>query len=184
MSFLFSNRHCNVGEVKDQMNLMSKNNDQTIEKIVRLMQRDESADAPADSIRWAKNLFRARAVEPKKSLTQKVLAVLQMDLSPTEAAFGERSSASSAARQMLFAAGENGIDLRISKTDKGLNLQGQILGEGFANRTVKIAGEKSSFETQTNELSEFNLTQIPVGRYDLTLQSNENEISIEGLELS
>jgi hypothetical protein len=164
------------------MNLMSENNDRTIEKIIDLMQRDESIDAPADSIQWAKNLFRARIKEPKKSLSQKVLAVLQMDLSPNKAVFGERS-ASSAVRQMLFEAGENSIDLRISKTKKGLNLHGQILGAGFANCTIRIVGEASSPETHANELSEFNFVEIPSGKYDLTLQSNENEIVIEDLLL-
>ena len=165
------------------MNLMSKTDDQTIEKIIRLMQSDESIDAPADSIQWAKNLFRARVAEPKKSFAQKVLAVLQMDLSPNKAVFGERS-ASSATRQMLFAAGENGIDLRISKTKKGLNLHGQILGEGFANCAVKIAGGNASFEVRANELSEFNFAEISSGQYNLILQGGENEITVKGLELS
>lgn len=165
------------------MNLMNKNNDQTIETIVRLMQSDESTDAPADSIRWAKNLFRVRTFEPKKSFAQKVLAVLQMDLSPNKAVFGERS-ASSAARQMLFQAGENSLDLRISNTAKGLNLQGQILGEGFANCAVKITGENAFFEVRANELSEFNFAEISSGRYNLILQSGGDEIVVEDLELS
>ncbi len=164
------------------MNLMSKNNEQTIEKIIRLMQTDESVDAPPDSIRWAKNLFRARAVEPKKSLAQKVLAVLQMDLSPNQAVFGERS-ASSAVRQMFFEAGDNGVDLRISKIAKGFNLQGQIIGAGFANCAVKIVGENASFEARSNDLSEFNFAGISSGQYNLTF-SGEREIVVEGLVLS
>lgn len=164
------------------MNLMSENSNQTIEEIIRLMQRDESADAPADSIQWVKNLFRTRAIVPEKSLTQKVLAVLQMELSPNRAVFGERS-VSSTTRQMLFQAGDNGIDLRISKTKKGLSLQGQILGEGFADCAVKIAGENASFEVRANALNEFNFAEIPSGKYDLILQNDKNEITVEGLEL-
>ena len=160
---------------------MSKNNDETIEKIIRLMQTDESVDAPADSILWSKNLFRSRVIESKKSFAQKILAVLQMDLSPNKTVFGERS-ATSATRQMLFQADVNGIDLRISKTDKNLNLQGQILGAGFANCTVKISGENASFEVRANELSEFNFSEISSGRYDLTF-TGETEIVIEGIEL-
>ena len=163
------------------MNLMSKNNDQKIEKIIRLMQRDESVDAPPDSILWAKNLFRARVVEPKKSVAQKVLAVLQMDLSPNRAVFGERS-ASSAARQMLFAAGDNSVDLRVSKSKKGFDLRGQILGAGFAECAVKISGENVFFETSTDELSEFNFAKIPSGRYDLTFDGVK-QIVVEGIEL-
>jgi hypothetical protein len=164
------------------MNLMSENEDQTIEKIINLMQRDDSVDAPADSIKWAKNLFRARVLEPKKSFTQKVLAVLQLDISPNTAVIGERS-ASSAVRQMLFEAGEHGIDLRISKTKKTFNLHGQILGGGFANCAIKLTSEKALFETRANDLSEFNFTEVSGGKYDLVLQSGENEIVIEGIDL-
>lgn len=165
------------------MKLMSKNDDRTIEKIIRLMHRDESTDAPPDSIRWAKNLFRARVVEPKKSFGQKIAAVLQVDLLPNRAVFGERST-SSAVRQMLFQAGENSLDLRISKTARGWNLQGQILGAGFVGGAVKLAGENAAFETRTNELSEFNFTEISSGRFNLIFQNGENEIVVEGLKLS
>jgi hypothetical protein len=165
---------------------MSNNsNDELLKKIVYLMQTDDSADAPADSVKWAKNLFRSRVavVEPKKSLVQKVLAVLQMDLSGGgQPAFGERSASAltSPARQMFFQAGENGIDLRISQTVSGLSVQGQILGEGFANCAAKLGG----FAAETSELSEFNFTEVPAGRYDLIFQTVEKEIIIEGLELN
>lgn len=145
------------------------------------MQTDRSEDAPQDSIKWAKNVFRSRVAEPKKSFAQKVLAVLQMDLSPDKTAFGERSASVSQARQMLFTAGENAIDLRITEMEKGLlNIQGQILGESFRNCTVRL-GE---FKTQANELSEFKFTEIPVGIYDLIFQTNETEIVVENLELN
>ena len=161
------------------MNLMSENNEQAINKIIRLMQTDESVDAPTDAIRWSKNIFRTRAVEPKKSVVEKILAVLQMDLSPNRAAYGERSAAASQARQMLFQAGENALDIRIAKTEQGFNLHGQILGEGFANGTVKLG----AFETTANENSEFKLAKIPNGIYNLSVQSGEKEIVVEDLEL-
>ena len=161
------------------MNLMSKNNDQEINEIVRLIQADKSIDAPANAIQWSKNIFRARAAEPKKSVLEKVLAVLQMDLSPNRAAFGERSVSASQARQMFFQAGENALDIRIAKIEKGFNLHGQILGEGFANCTIKL-GE---FETTANELGEFKLAKTPSGIYNLSVQINEKEIVVEDLEL-
>jgi len=161
------------------MSLMSKNSDQVINKIIGLMQADKSIDAPTDAIRWSKNIFRTRIVEPRKSIAQKVLAVLQMDLSPNRAAFGERSASASQARQMLFQAGENALDVRIVKTEEGFNLYAQVLGEGFANCTVRL-GE---FETTANELTEFKLAAVPGGKYDLILRSGEKEIVIEGLEL-
>ncbi len=156
---------------------MTNENENLINKIVSLMETDNSFDAPQDAIKWAKNIFRARVAEPKKSLVQKVLAVLQIDLSPNKAVFGERSASGATARQMLFSAGENSVDLRIVETEKGFNLRGQILGEGFANCTIKL-GE---FETKSNELSEFSFTEIPSGKHDLTLQTGEKEIVIKNL---
>lgn len=158
-----------------------KSQEDFLNKIVYLMQTDRSEDAPQDSVKWAKNIFRVRQSEPKKSFAQKVLAVLQMDLSPNKAAFGERSASASQSRQMLFTAGENGIDLRISETEKGfLSIQGQILGEGFANCIVKL-GE---FETRTNELNEFKFDRISAGNYDLIFQTDETEVVINDLKLN
>ncbi|HQU83844.1 MAG TPA: hypothetical protein PKY59_11990 [Pyrinomonadaceae bacterium] len=160
-------------------NKMNNSEENLLNQIVHLMQTDKSVDAPQDSIKWAKNIFRSRMVEPKKSFVQKVLAVLQMDISPNKAVFGERSASASQARQMLFEAGENGIDLRITETENGFDLRGQILGEGFANSVIKI-GET---ETTTNDLSEFVFANIESGIYDLTLKNGETEIVIENLEL-
>jgi hypothetical protein len=156
-------------------------NEDFLNKIVDLMRTDRSEDAPQDSIKWAKNIFRTRAAEPKKSFAQKVLAVLQVDLLPGTAVFGERSASSAAqARQMLFGAGENSIDLRVTKNEKGvLDIQGQILGEGFANCRVTL-GE---FDTEANELSEFKFTEIPAGVYDLVFRTNQREIVVKALNL-
>ncbi|CAN5871580.1 hypothetical protein BH20ACI4_BH20ACI4_25580 [soil metagenome] len=164
------------------MRLMNNknSNEDFLNKIVHLMQTDKSEDAPQDAVKWAKNIFRARAVEPKQSFAQKVLAVLQMDLSPDKAAFGERSASATQVRQMLFGAGENSIDLRIKRTEKGaLNIHGQVLGAGFANSAVKLG----KFSTEANDLSEFKFTEIPAGNYDLIFQTIDSEIVIENLNL-
>lgn len=158
---------------------MNNSNDEIINRILFLMQTDDSKDAPQASVKWSKNLFRSRVVKSEKSLMQKVLAVLKVDLSGAQSAFGERSGAIGKARQMLFEAGEIAVDLRIGETKKGFNLQGQILGEGFAEVTIKL-GE---FEGKTNELSEFQFTNIPSGIYTMILQSGEKIIVIEELEL-
>lgn len=143
------------------------------------MQHDDSVDAPQDALKWSKNLFRTRAAQPAKTLVQKLMAVLQMDLAPNKAAFGERSASAAQERQMLFSAGANGIDLRIKKGEKGFDLKGQILGEGFAESRVRFG----DLETTTNRLSEFSFSEIPAGRYDLTLFSGETEITVENLEI-
>jgi hypothetical protein len=164
------------------MSLLStmKNRDENlVEKIIRLMETDQSVDAPKDSIKWAKNIFRTRTVEIKKSVFQNILAVLKIDLSPNKAAFGERSASASQARQMLFSAGENGVDLRISEGEKGFTVRGQVLGEGFANCTIKL----NDFQTVTNELSEFSFSNIPSGKYNLILQTDDIGIAIKDLDI-
>ncbi|MEO6590245.1 MAG: hypothetical protein ABIP06_13180 [Pyrinomonadaceae bacterium] len=165
------------------MRLMNNknSNEDFLNKIVYLMQTDKSEDAPQDAVKWAKNIFRTRAAaEPKKSFAQKVLAVLQMDLSPDKAAFGERSASATQVRQMLFGAGENSVDLRITETEKGfLNIHGQIVGEGFANCTVRLGESK----TTANDLSEFKFTGISAGNCDLIFQTDKTEIVIENLNL-
>ncbi len=158
---------------------MSKTGDQELNRIIRLMQTDESDDAPPDAIRWSKNIFLGKAAAPRKSFVERVTTILQMDLSTTRAAFGERSASAGQARQMLFQAGDHNIDLRIKKDKKGVNVHGQILGEGFANCTVKL-GE---FETMSNEVSEFELAAVPGGKYALSFQSLEKEIVIEAIEV-
>jgi hypothetical protein len=157
------------------MNLMANTNDNLIEKIVYLMEKDKSFDAPKDAIQWSKNIFKTRAIEPKKSFISKVFAVLKLDLAGGQPVFGERSGSASSLRQMLFQAGENSVDLRLSNGE----LKGQILGEGFGNAEVKL-GE---FVTMTNELSEFKFSNVPTGKYDLVLKSGEREVVIEGLEV-
>ncbi len=157
------------------MNIMANTNDNLIEQIVHLMQKDNSFDAPKDAINWSKNIFRSRAIEPKKSFLQKVFAVLQMDLSNAQPAFGERSASASAVRQMLFNAGEISIDIRIANGE----IKGQILGEGFANCEI-ILGD---FVTNANDLSEFKFENVPSGNYSLIIKKDEKEIVIEGLEL-
>ena len=145
------------------------------------MQADDSADAPADAVRWSKNLFRARAAEPKQSVVERVLAVLQIDLAPNKAAFGERSASAGSARQLLFDAGEHQIDLRITGVNKGFRLNGQVLGAGFAGAEVKLFNAEKSLTVNSNYLSEFSFEKISKGTYTLSLTFVDKEIIIENI---
>jgi hypothetical protein len=163
---------------------MKNSNRQITELIQHLMQRDDSTDAAADSVNWAKNLFRARAASRPVSLVKKVMAVLQIDLSPQRAAFGERSAGSAQARQMLFDAGDNSIDLRIRGSKGVFEIHGQILGAGFAGGEVELSGAGTSFKAILSETSEFKLTGMAAGNYTFTARSDEKELVIEGLDLN
>lgn len=167
------------------MNFAGKmNNEEYLNGIIHLMQTDTSVDAPASAITWSKNIFRGRATQPKQSLVQRIFAVLQMDLSPNQAAFGERSAGSDVKRQLLFMAGDNGVDIRVVGIGSIYRLNGQILGEGYDNAEVTLAGDGVSFTTKASELSEFKFENVSAGKYSLTVQVAGKEISVESIELS
>lgn len=162
---------------------MAKSNNNTIERIVTLMQADNSVDAPRDSINWVKNVFRTRVAQPKTSLMQKIAAVLQMDLLPQDVAFGERSGGSAQARQMLFEAGENVIDLRIKEVEGGWEIRGQILGDGVTGATIELLGGAKTYMVKLSETGEFKIEKVAGGTYGLKIVSGQKEIFVEGLEL-
>jgi hypothetical protein len=152
--------------------------------IVNLMQRDDSIDAPADSIRWASNLFRTRAAEPKPSLIRKLAAVFQMEIAPNKPAFGERSASSAAVRQILYRAEEHAIDLRIEAGKKGFSVRGQVLGNNFGNASVKLFNDDRTFETRSSDVSEFRVDSVPAGRYDLTIHGDDVEITLKAIDIT
>jgi hypothetical protein len=173
-----------LGEAITRTKTMTISNNKITEQIIRLMQADDSVDAPRESLKGAKNIFRSRITEPKRSLAQKVMAVLRMDLSPQKAAFGERSGSAAQARQMLFEAGENSIDLRIREAENGWEIHGQILGAGFAGGTIELSNKEKSYTARATNESEFKLKGIARGKYNFAARNNERELLIEGLELT
>lgn len=151
--------------------------------IIELMRRDDSTDAPADSIRWVSNLFRTRAREPKASLIRRVAAVLQMELTPHKPAFGERSASATQVRQMLFRADENAVDLRIEPAADGSSVRGQILGGEFAGADVTLHDDARVFATIATETSEFGFENVPAGRFELVIRHEGFEISLRPIDI-
>ncbi len=151
--------------------------------IIDLMLGDDSVDAPTDSIRWASNLFRSRAAEPKRTLVQKLAAILQMEIAPNKPAFGERSASTSQARQLLYRAGSHAIDIRIESKKKAFDLRGQILGDGFAGASLKLFNDSRAFDTQANENSEFAFENVPSDRYDLVINADGVEITLKAIDI-
>ncbi|MGQ0542752.1 MAG: hypothetical protein ACT4O9_13000 [Blastocatellia bacterium] len=145
------------------------------------MEGDNSIDAPADSIKWAKNLFLTKAIEPQTSVVHKIAAVLQMNIEPNKFVFGERSAAASQERQMLFTTGKIDIDLRIKESNGSLEIRGQILAEGFEGAQIGISNKDMSFESSVNYLGEFRFEEIPNGIYDLLISNGETEIVVEDI---
>ncbi len=158
--------------------------EKNLQDIVNLMQRDDSIDAPSDSVRWANNVFRARAIqEPKRSLLKQLVAVMQMEIAPHKPAFGERSTGTAAVRQVLYRAGDSAIDLRIEAADKGFNVSGQILGPDFAGAAIILFEDSRSYETIANDSGEFRFDAVADGRYELTIRSETFEISLKAIDI-
>ncbi len=147
------------------------------------MRRDDSIDAPADSIKWASDLFRTRAAAPSRTIVQRLAGILQMEIAPNKPAFGERSASTSQVRQLLFRAGNNAIDLRVEAKNKVFSLRGQILGDGCSDARVKLFNDTHDLETQANEMCEFGFDDVPAGRYELLIHGEGFEISLKTIDI-
>ncbi len=147
------------------------------------MRRDDSTDAPADSIKWASNLFRTRATEPSRTIVQKLVAILQMEIAPNRPAFGERSASTSQMRQLLFRAGDHAIDLRVEPKNKVFSVRGQILGDGCSDASVKLFNDIHDLGTQANEMCEFGFDDVPAGRFELLISGKGFEISLKTIDI-
>ena len=160
---------------------MKNDSDKLLKHIVERMQHDDSIDAPADSVKWAKNLIASRVKQPQSSVVQQLKALLKLDLTPGKAAFGERSASSASARQMLFEAGDFTVDLRISGSGKSREVRGQILGPEFSGGKIELAAASTIRETDIGETGEFVFRSVSAGEYKLTVRIGETAIGIEGL---
>lgn len=155
------------------------------ERITRLlaaMRGDDSQDAPPALIARAVQLFRSRAAEPAPSLLQRLTAVLRFESSPLTPAFGLRG-ASEQTRQLLFAAGDYDVDLRIVPAGSLWQVSGQVLGAEIGAGAAELAGAAATLATEIDALSAFSLPPAPAGRYALTLTWPALAIAIDDLRL-
>lgn len=155
-------------------------------KAIGLMQSDNSINAPAEAINFARNIFRTRkAFAPvRKSVVQKIAARLKLDVSPLAPAFGERSASSASERQMFFEAGDYDVDLRVKTTENGFAISGQILGELAAKNSIHLIKEDFEKSETISELGEFSFTEISAGTYNLQILVGDKEIDISDLVIS
>jgi hypothetical protein len=163
---------------------MKLNEESKLDMIVQRMRADNSIDAPADAVKYAKNLYRTRSAEPKQTLVRRMLGVLRVDLAPGTVAFGERSATVGKARQMLYESGDIAVDLRIKPDGKDFEIHGQILGEGFENSDVQISNDLATGKTMTDKMSEFKLVGLPAGEYSLFFRNSDTEIVIDKITIS
>lgn len=150
-----------------------------LQQVIGLMRTDESVDAPRDLVAYAVNLFQQRP--QTQSAVRRVLALLSFDSLQQAQAFGVRSGAA-AARQLLYSAGANDIDLRLTQSGEEWVVSGQVLGECTGGE-VELKGESGNANAVLNEQCEFSLAPLPAGSYTLRLRLTDAEIEVPEFQL-
>jgi anti-sigma factor RsiW len=158
-----------------------------LQRVTGLMRADTTEDAPRDVLFNAIRMFRSRppVAAETPSLLRRLVASLSFDSGARTPAFGLRSGAAAAARQLLFSAGDLDVDLRLAPSGEGWAVSGQVLGECAAGRVELFAegdgGPAASADL--NDLCEFTLPTVPAGTYALRLTLGDAEIEVPGLSL-
>jgi len=156
-----------------------------VEQVISLMRTDEGEDVPPALVSQAINLFRARAArDTSPSLTRRILAALSFDSLQMSPAYGVRSG-QGAARQLLYSAGENDLDLRVTQSGQEWVVAGQLLGancEGSSG-SVELQGADVTVSAELNEQCEFRLPAVASGSYQLRVRLGDELIEIPELEL-
>ena len=156
-----------------------------LEQVMGLMRADEGLDAPPALVSQAINLFRARAArDASPSLTRRILAALSFDSLQMTPAYGVRSG-QAAARQLLYSAGENDLDLRVTQSGDSWIIAGQVLGANCAGLkgAVELQGAEATTSAELNDQCEFRLPPVAAGSYQLRVRFGDDLIEIPELEL-
>lgn len=159
----------------------------SLERLIELMRADAASasleEPPRHVVRRAVRLLRDRK-SSQRSLRH-IIAELLFDsaVRPLSAA-GVRSF-DAAGRQLVFAAGEYELDLRLRGTSEQLyELRGQLLGPcPGTGRVVVTNHAMQRAETALNELCEFELRGVPSGTYGLTVHLPETTIEVSELRV-
>lgn len=155
---------------------------QALQRTIGLMRTDDIEDAPANLVKYAKNMFTGRSASREPSRLARVLASLTFDSFTTKPAFGLRSGAT-AGRQLVYSTEMADVDLRVSPQSGEWEIAGQILGSSQARGTVNLKSESFSVSADLNDLSEFGFQSVPSGIYTMFVHLPELEIEIASLQL-
>lgn len=153
-----------------------------LEHVVGLMRTDEAEDAPRDLVAHAVGLFRSKAATATPKGFRKILAALDFDSMELKPAYGVRSG-QVAARQLLFSAGGNDLDIRVAPSGEAWVVTGQVLGDCDGGGEANLRGDNADAHVELNEQCEFTLPPVPGGSYTLNLKFAGIEIEVPKLEL-
>ena len=151
---------------------------------------DDSVEPPAWVIKRAFRIFETQRPRLAERLGQ-AIASLVFDSFARPAVAGIRSTETTN-RQLLYIAGNYSIDLQIAASGQShAELVGQILREGetsfesVANLKLELSAEgKKIFETFTNDMGEFAISNLEQGIYDLQVETAEGSLTAKNIPLS
>lgn len=153
---------------------------------------DDSCEPPPWVLKRAVRMFETERARTR--LVDRVrdkIASLVFDSLTRPALVGVRST-ETANRQLLYRAGAYSIDLQVAPSDQSrADLTGQVLKEGeaafesVAGLSLALSREDEPVCTvTTNEMGEFKIKSIRQGEYDLSVETPEGSINIQGLPIA
>jgi hypothetical protein len=154
----------------------------TIRQTTSVMKSDLIESAPAELVKYAKNIFRQRIASPKRSALSRIVAALTFDSLTAAPAYGLRSQAGGG-RQLVYSTETVDIDVRVSAENEEWQLSGQLPGLLCTGGKVDLEGDKFSATAKLNELCEFAFSSVPEGTYKLAIHLPDVIIETPLLEL-
>ena len=151
-----------------------------LDRMIGLMRSDAGEDAPSYVVARAVRLLRPIET-PGVSPLRRVLAALQFDSVQRPLAFGVRST-QTGPRQLLFAADDRDIDLRVTAQGALWSVGGQVLGPCEGGQ-VELQGPSGPLQASLDELCGFMLPPVPSGSYSLILRLDDVEVELPRLDL-
>ena len=147
---------------------------------------DRTSAPPADVLHQAVAAFQQRSASPSRTLLR-VLAELQFDSRLQLSPMASRGIART--QQMLFATQQVDIDLHITPDHGYYNLIGQILDredeDELYTAFVCLQHETGKLlsATEADRLGQFTFRQIPPGVYNLIIDLDNQEVTVDGLNI-
>ena len=153
-----------------------------LERLVILMQTDESVEVAPEVLASVIHLFNSRAAaSPPLATLRRVIAALRFDSLQQTPAFGLRSGLT-AERQYLFSTPENDVQIQVEPSGELWAISGQVLGI-CAGGDAELRGDQVSAVCALSEGCEFALPSVPSGTYTLLLRLRDIELEIPDLTL-
>ena len=157
-----------------------------------ILTADDSCEPPPWVLKRAVRMFETERARTR--LVDRVrdkIASLVFDSLTRPVLVGVRST-ETANRQLLYRAGAYSIDLQVAPSSESrADLTGQVLKEGetafesVAGLALALSREDEPVcAVTTNEMGEFKIKSIRQGEYDLSVETPEGSISVQGLPVA